>query len=155
MIKILLSALMFCGIFYANASEGVKSAQKISQSGMQIQSERMKVIAQNIANSNSIADNPNEDPYRRKILNIKQSTDNKDSIPLLVVDEIKKDQSDFNLKYEPSNPAARADGYVRYPNVDINMEIVDAKEAQLSFEANLSAYEIAKSNHQKLLEAMK
>ncbi len=153
MMRLLLILMLYVGT--ANASDNLRSSQKISQAGMQAQSERMKVVAQNIANANSTADSPDKNPYTRKILNVKNSTDNPDFIPLLKVDNITSDASAYNLKYEPGHPAADSDGYVKYPNVDINLEMIDAKEAQVTFEANLSAYEIAKSNQQKLLEALK
>ena len=71
------------------------------------------------------------------------------------VDKIVRDKSEFQLRYEPQHPAANESGYVRYPNVQIPLETVDAKEAQRTYEANMSALEIAKSNQVRLIEALK
>lgn len=139
----------------ANASDLLTSSQKISQEGMQLQSQRLKTIAQNIANANTTGQNPGDKPYQRKILVITNSYDDIYRSNLVKIDKIQKDAAPFNMRYEPSHPAADKNGYVLYPNLDINLEMIDAKEAQRSFEANLSALEIAKANKQKLLEALK
>ena len=48
------------------------------------------------------------------------------------------DQSEFRLKYEPGHPSADANGHVKYPNVNSLVEIMDLKEAQRSYEANIN-----------------
>lgn len=139
----------------SNAEDSLFSSMRVSSQGMQIQNERLKVIAQNIANANVTAKTPDAKPYTRKILIIKDQYDEMLRADLTIVDEIVLDKTDYLYKLEPNHPAADNHGYVRYPNVDINLEMIDAKEAQRSYEANLSAFEIAKTNQSKLLEALR
>ena len=150
----------FNGIFSSFADEKIisdplEASIKISSSGMQAQSQRLKVVAQNIANSNVTGKTPNENPYRRKIIFFKNVYDPKLDAKVLKFDSIKEDQSDFTLKYEPNHPAADNNGMVKYPNVNIIIETVDSKEAQRTFDANVNSLEIAKSNQNKILELMR
>lgn len=139
----------------ALAYDELKSSLSTSMEGMRIQNERLKIISQNIANANSTGKNPNELPYRRKILITKNGSDSATGTEVIKIDKISRDKSNFKLVYDPAHPAANAEGYVRYPNVDTIIESVDAKESQRTFEANMMALDIAKSNQSKLIEAMK
>ena len=137
------------------AADSLEASIKISSSGMQAQSQRLKVISQNIANSNVTGKTPNENPYRRKIIFFKNVYDQKLDTKILKVNSIQEDQSEFTLKYEPNHPAADNRGMVKYPNVNIIIETVDSKEAQRTFDANVNSLEIAKSNQNKILELMR
>lgn len=139
----------------AYAYDPLDASKNVSQNGIKIASERLKVISQNIANANSTGKDSAQDPYRRKMLEVENVYDDNLGVEILRLSRIVADKSPFSYKFEPSHPAANEQGYVKYPNVDINLEMVDAKEAQTAFEANLSALEIAKSNQHKLMEAMK
>jgi flagellar basal-body rod protein FlgC len=139
----------------AKAEDSLFSSMYVSSQGMQAHSERLKVIAQNIANANTTGKTPGSAPYRRKVILMKNEYDEKFRADVLQVNKIALDRSDYLYRFEPNHPAADDNGYVKYPNVDINLEMIDAKEAQRSYEANLSAFEIAKSNQLKLLEALK
>jgi flagellar basal-body rod protein FlgC len=136
-------------------SDPLEASIKISSSGMQAQSQRLKVVAQNIANSNVTSKTPNENPYRRKIIFFKNVYNAKLDTKILKVDSVKEDQSEFTLKYEPNHPAADNRGMVKYPNVNIIIETVDSKEAQRTFDANVNSLEIAKTNQNKILELMR
>lgn len=150
-------ALLF--LFSANsqcfAVDNLTSSQRILAEGMRVQSERLKVISENIANSNSSGLTPEDDPYRRKIVIIGNEYDPTLKTHVAKIKRIKNDKSDFIQKYDPHHPAANNSGYVRYPNVNIVLENIDAKEAQRTFEANLTAMEISRTNQMRLLEAMK
>jgi len=135
-----------------NTADSLEASIKISSSGMQAQSQRLKVISQNIANSNVTGKTPNENPYRRKIIFFKNVYDPKIDTKILKVNSIQEDQSEFTLKYEPNHPAADNRGMVKYPNVNIIIETVDSKEAQRTFDANVNSLEIAKSNQNKINE---
>jgi flagellar basal-body rod protein FlgC len=65
------------------------------------------------------------------------------------------DKSDFILKYDPHHPASNEEGYVKYPNIQKEIERADASEAQRGYEANLGIIEISNSLMQKTIEAMK
>jgi len=165
MIYNLLLTMMFT-LFFSNfnnisfakekiAADSLEASIKISSSGMQAQSQRLKVISQNIANSNVTGKTPDENPYRRKIIFFKNVYDPKLDTKILKVNSIQEDQSEFTLKYEPNHPAADNRGMVKYPNVNIIIETVDSKEAQRTFDANVNSLEIAKSNQNKILELMR
>ena len=64
--------------------------------------------------------------------------------PGVRVQEIKLDQSPFQKRHEPGHPDADADGYVRYPNIDLAMEYVNALEASRAYEANVTMMEVSK-----------
>jgi flagellar basal-body rod protein FlgC len=153
MIKKILVLLLISNT--AHAYDELRSSLSTSMEGMRIQNERLKIISQNIANANSTGKSAEEEPYRRKILLTKNHNDLATGTEVIAIDKIARDKSDFKLVYDPAHPAANAEGYVRYPNVDTIIESVDAKEAQRSFEANMMALDIAKSNQSKLIEAMK
>ena len=137
------------------AADSLEASIKISSSGMQAQSQRLKVISQNIANSNVTGKTPNENPYRRRIIFFQNVYDPKIDTKILKVSSIQEDQSEFTLKYEPNHPAADNRGMVKYPNVNIIIETVDSKEAQRTFDANVNSLEIAKTNQNKILELMR
>lgn len=140
---------------YIEEVDSLQSSIRISASGMNVQNQRLKVAAQNIANINVTGRIPDENPYRRKIIFFKNEFDPKLKTSIVKVDKIDYDYSDFTKKYQPAHPAADKDGMVKYPNVNILVETVDTKEAQRTFEANASALEIAKANQFKILELMR
>jgi len=117
----------------------------LSAAGMRAQSERMRVIAENLANANSLAVTEGDDPYRRKVVSFKNELDRSLGANLVSVNKVVEDQSDFGMRYDPAHPAANQDGYVTMPNVNALVEMMDMKEAQRSYEANLKVIENAKS----------
>ena len=114
-------------------------------SGMRAQSERMKIIAENIANANSTAQTPGGDPYRRKIATVTSDFDRELGASLVKAGRPITDNSDFRTRYDPGNPNADARGYVKLPNVDGLVELMDMREAQRSYEADLTAMDATKS----------
>ena len=111
---------------------------KIAASGLRAQSGRMRVIAENIANADSTARSPNDDPYRRKVPTFTSKFDKELGAATVQLGRVERDKSDFRSRYEPGHPAADANGYVKYPNVESLTETVDMREAQRSYEANLN-----------------
>ena len=104
----------------------------IAASGMRVQSDRMKVIAENIANADSTSPTPGGDPYRRKVPTVTQNFDRELGVNLVESGKTVADKSDFRSQYDPGNPTADAKGYVKLPNVDPLIEIMDMREAQRS-----------------------
>ncbi|MDF3048213.1 MAG: flagellar basal body rod flgC [Candidatus Midichloriaceae bacterium] len=139
----------------AFAGDDLSASSRISARGLQLQSERLKIIAQNIANADTPGRTANEAPYSRKVIVVNTKYNEELNAHLTEVSKISSDRSKYKLKYEPHHPAADQNGYVKYPNVDHVLEMADAKEAQRSYEANLSALEIARANKSKILEALK
>ena len=117
---------------------------KISAAGMQAQGTRLRVISENLANSDSLAGRPGEQPYRRKLVTFKNVLDRQLQANRVRIDKFLPDRSQFPKKYEPSHPAADAAGYVDLPNVKPLVEMMDMREAQRSYEANLSVIEVSK-----------
>jgi flagellar basal-body rod protein FlgC len=118
---------------------------KISAAGMQAQNARMRTIAENLANADSLAETPGADPYRRKMLTFKNILDRSEGVQLVRPDKVIRDNSEFQKRYDPSHPGADADGYVQAPNVNSLIEVMDMRQAQRSYEANLSVIEVAKT----------
>ncbi len=114
------------------------ASMKIAAAGLKAQSGRMRVIAENLANANSTAKSPDENPYRRKIPTFTQEYDRALGVNVIKSGRIKYDQGDFGKRYEPGHPAADSKGYVKLPNVNALIEGMDMREAQRSYEAKLN-----------------
>lgn len=114
------------------------ASMKIAAAGLKAQGGRMRVIAENLANANSTASAPDEDPYRRRIPTFRQEFDREAGLTTVKSGRIKVDQTDFPKRYEPGHPAADAQGYVKLPNVNSLIEAMDMREAQRSYQANLN-----------------
>lgn len=127
----------------------------IAASGMHAQGIRLKVISENIANANSTADKPGGDPYRRKVATFRNVLDRELGADTVRVKSVVEDNSQFSLRYDPANPAANADGYVKLPNVNTLIEMTDMREAQRSYEANLNVIEASKNMVNKTLDMLR
>ena len=117
---------------------------QISSAGMRVQGSRLKVISQNIANAESLAQDPNGKPYRRQIITFKNELDRAVGLDTVRVRDVRPDMSDFGKRFQPNHPAADADGYVLTPNVNTLIEMTDMREAQRSYEANLNVIKVSK-----------
>ena len=123
----------------------LKDTLQISAMGMKAQGVRLRVVAENLANAGTSAPSANEDPYRRKIVSFKNELDRATGVEQVKISEIGTDKSDFQSKYDPGNPAADANGYVKMANVNSLVEVMDMHEAQNAYQANLGVIEISKS----------
>lgn len=112
---------------------------KISASGLEAQSSRLRVVSENLANARSTGDTPGADPYRRKTVSFAQELDRAAGVSTVEIKKIGVDQSDFRTEYDPGNPAADTNGVVKYPNVNVLLEMADMREANRSYEANLQS----------------
>lgn len=113
-------------------------AMTVSAYGMKAQSQRVRMIAENMANASTAPTNPNEEPYARQIITFKNEMDRAKGMELVKVDKIEEDKKrPFTLKYIPEHPGADEKGYVKMPNVDPIVETMDMREAQRTYEANL------------------
>jgi len=125
-----------------------------SASGMKAQGVRLRVISENIANQDSVGTTKGGDPYRRKTIVFKNVLDKETSAKLVHVSKIGRDDSDFKLAYEPYHPLADDAGYIKRPNVNGLIEMMDMREAQRSYEANLTAIESSKSMIQRTIDLL-
>ena len=127
----------------------------IAASGMRAQSERLKVISQNMANADSLSTEKGKDPYRRQVVSFANYIDEKTGAQKVKVDRIVKDMSPFEKKYDPNHPAADAQGYVSLPNVNPLVEMMDMKEAQRVYDANLNMLKTAREMNNSTLDILK
>ena len=127
----------------------------IAVSGMKAQAERLRVISEDMANADSVGIRPGEDPYRRQVVTFKNYVDEATGAQLVKVDKVLPDRSPFQMKYMPDHPAANAEGYVAMPNVNPLVEMMDMKEAQRSYDANMSMMQTARDMNSKILDVLK
>ncbi|MEH6699196.1 MAG: flagellar basal body rod protein FlgC [Brevundimonas sp.] len=125
----------------------------VAAGAMKAQQSRMRVIAENIANADSTSPVAGGEPYRRQVPVFQSRT--VDGVTGVVLAEVRPDQGDFRMDYDPSHPAANADGYVMRPNVNTLVEAMDMREAQRAYEANLNIIETARAMESRLLEILK
>jgi flagellar basal-body rod protein FlgC len=127
----------------------------IAASGLRAQTGRMRVVSENIANSDSTAQRPGANPYRRKIPTFRSEVDRALEANTVAMGKVRLDPTDFRTKYEPGHPAADASGYVKYPNVNSLVEMNDMREAQRSYEANLNVIGATRRMIQRTIDLLK
>jgi flagellar basal-body rod protein FlgC len=110
----------------------------IAASGLRTQTGRMRVIAENLANSDSTAQRPGSEPFRRKIPTFRSEFDRALGARMVALGPVRPDPFDFRTKHEPGHPSADANGHVKYPNVNPVLEMADMREAQRFYEANIN-----------------
>jgi flagellar basal-body rod protein FlgC len=130
-------------------------ALRISAAGMAAQSTRLRIVAENLANRDSTGEAPGADPYRRKTVSFASRLDRALGTETVRVSRVGTAPGEFPQRYEPSHPAADARGYVKVPNVDSLVEVMDMREAQRSYSANLSVLETTRGMIQRAIEALR
>jgi flagellar basal-body rod protein FlgC len=116
---------------------------------------RMRVISENLANAETTPTTKEEDPYRRQVVTFKNEVNRADSLKYVEVGDVRADKSDFLVKYDPHHPAADEQGYIRTPNVNSLVEMMDMREAQRSYEANLGVIEMARSMLMRMVDLLR
>ncbi|KMO41111.1 flagellar basal-body rod protein FlgC [Methylobacterium variabile] len=127
----------------------------IAASGLKVQSGRMRVISENIANADSAPTSAAAEPYRRKIPTFTNHLDRTLDATVVDLGKVRRDQGPFRTRQDPGNPAADASGAVRMPNVNVLVETVDMREAQRSYEANLNMVTTARRMISRTLDILK
>lgn len=133
----------------------LSSAMTIAAAGMKVQSARLRVTSENLANAESTSQLPGGDPFRRKTISFATHRDRAAGLDLVDVRGYGVDRSDFELRYQPGHPAADAAGYVKYPNVNPLIELADMREAQRSYEANLNVLQLARTMIGRTLDLLR
>lgn len=113
-------------------------------SGMEAQSMRLRHVSENIAN----ADTPG---YRRKLVSFEEAMDS----GLVKPGRVRLDKGELARVYDPGHPLADSSGYYDGSNVDLVIEIADAREAQRSYEANLRMFDQARQMTQSLFDLLR
>jgi len=132
----------------------IQAALSAAASGMRAQTVRMRIAAENVANSNSTGATPNEEPFRRRIP-LMETTTLSSGAQGVRVRGATLDMSEFRREYNPSHPAADEEGYVRLPNVDTLVEMMDLREATRAYEANLNMIEAARTMTTRALDLLR
>lgn len=138
----------------AEASRPIDPSQAIAASALRAQQQRMRIIAENIANADTTSTAGGGEPYRRQTA-IFQPLEMASGEKGVRVASVRADPSPFKTEYNPQHPAADAKGYVKMPNVDPLIEALDMKEAQRAYEANLSVIETSRSMAGRTLDILK
>lgn len=120
----------------------------VSASGMQAQSARLRHVSENIAN----ADTPG---FHRKTMSFEELVIRGDHTGQVKPGPVRLDQSDLTRIYDPGHPLADDSGHYDGSNVDLVVEIADAREAQRSYEANLRMFDQARQMTQGLLDLLR
>jgi len=128
----------------------------IANSALGAQSQRMTLIAQNLANADSVQ-SPDGGPYQRRVpvfesTPLDDTNDSGDGVKLAAV---MRDQASPRQVYDPSNPFADASGMVKEPAVNPLYEMVDMMQAARSYQANLSIVETARTAALKTIDLLK
>lgn len=120
------------------------SSLKVAASGLGAQSERLRVVSENLANAQSTGNFPGADPYQRKTITFTAQIDRLSGARMVEVSAISNDKTAFPVEFQPGHEAADELGYVKMPNVNILVEMADMREANRSYEANLQAIKQAR-----------
>ncbi|MCR8550562.1 flagellar basal body rod protein FlgC [Salipiger sp. P9] len=133
----------------------LKSILSVAASGMRAQGERLKVVSENVANANSTGTTPGEEPYRRKVISFEEMVDRESGASMVDVSGIRRDDTNFELRYDPAHPAADQDGFVKVSNVKTILEMSNMREASRSYQANLNMFETGRNMRSQLLDLLK
>ena len=124
--------------------DDLTKSMMIATSGMKAQAERLRVVSENMANADSMPASPDDTPYRRKTISFRNVLDRDIGADLVKVQKVDVDRSEFQKKYDPKHPAADSNGYVLTPNVNPLIELMDMREANRTYEANLNVVSVSK-----------
>ena len=133
----------------------ISKALAVSAAGMDAQTARLRIIAENLANQDTTGSSPGADPYRRKTITFESRMDQTIGIETVGVKRIERDQADFPQRFDPSHPAANAEGYVKTSNVNTFVEVMDMREAQSTYTANLNVLETTRTMLSRTIELLK
>jgi flagellar basal-body rod protein FlgC len=127
----------------------------ISARGLDAQNTRLRVIAQNLANQDSTGSTPGADPYRRKTVSFENRIDRALGIETVRIRQIGRDRADFQLRHDPAHSAADDRGYVKHPNVNSFVEVMDMRDAERSYRANLAVMQATRGMLTRTIEMLK
>ena len=125
--------------------DALSTALKVASSGLSAQSQRLRVVSENLANAQSTGETPGADPYRRKTISFAAELDKASGGSTVDVLKVDRDPAAFPLEYLPRHEAADANGYVKMPNVNPLIEMADVSEANRSYQANLQVIKQARN----------
>ncbi len=121
------------------------ASTRLASAGMEAQSLRLRIAAENVANAQSVGDTPGADPYTRKTVSFRAAMDRAAGAQTVALRGIGTDDAPFRIERDPGNPAADAQGNVKMPNVNALIEMADIREANRSYEANVQVIKQARA----------
>ena len=124
------------------------SAMNAAASGMQAQSARLRLSTENIAN----ADTPG---YRRKTVSFEEMVGAFDDKRAVATGPVRLSEAELQRIHDPSHPLAGPDGYYESSNVNLVVEIADAREAGRSYEANIKMFDQARQMAASVLDLLR
>lgn len=130
------------------------ATMSVAASALKAQQARMRVIAENLANADSVATSAGGDPYRRQAPVFEPAKVDGGGMGVAMTGT-RPDQTPFRSEYNPGSPAADAKGYVKMPNIDPLTEAMDMREAQRAYQANLNVIENQRSMDNNTLGIIK
>ena len=133
----------------------LNQALNVSATGMDVQTTRLRVIAENIANQDTTGSSAGADAFRRKTISFESAMNRAAGVETVRVKNIGTDSSDAPLRYDPANPASNAQGYVKMPNVNSFVEVMDMREAERSYSANLAVMQATRGMLNKTIDMLK
>lgn len=133
----------------------ITKALTLSARGMDVQTARLRTIAENLANQDTTGSTPGAEPYRRKVISFENRMDAALGATTVRVKTIAPDKSELPTRFDPSHPAADAKGYVKTPNVNSFIEVMDMREAQRGYSANMNVMEVTRSMLTRTIEMLK
>ena len=126
----------------------IKKAMGAAAAGMSAQSFRLRIVGENIAN----ADTPG---YQRKIVPFEEKMSAGQVTGQVTLGTVQLDKSERPTVFDPGHPMADENGHYIGSNVDLVVEIADAREAQRSYEANLKMFEQTRKMSSRLLDILR
>ena len=138
-----------------SALDPLQAALRISGSGLAAQSTRLRVVSENLANAQSTGSAPGADPYARKTVTFAEELDRAADVELVRVDRIGVDRAPFRMEFDPGHPAADAAGFVKFPNVNVLVEMADMREANRTYEANLQMIQQAREMISRTIDLLR
>lgn len=126
----------------------LSTSLKLASSGMRAQAARIRLVSENMAN----IDTPG---FRRKTASFEQIMNQGQNIGTVKQGDIRLDRTDLPKIFDPAHPMADAAGYYDGSNVNILIEMADAREAQRSYEANLKMFEQTRKMSAAVLDILR
>jgi len=123
------------------------NALSVSASGLKAQGQRLRHVAENIAN----ADTPG---YRSKTISF-EAEHGMDASGRVSTGPVRLDRGELSQIYDPAHPLADATGHYDGSNVNLMIEMADAREAQRSYEANLKMFDQARQMSSGLMDLLR
>lgn len=120
----------------------------VSASGLKAQAARLVHLSENISN----VDTPG---YRRKTVSFENTARSSEGVSEVGLSRVRLDQSELVRIQDPSHPLADDTGYYEGSNVDLMIEIADAREAQRGYEANLKMFDQARQMSSSLMDLLR